>query len=486
MTQLVDILPSISPEFAQLQVSGLSANSLHVKQGEVFIALQGQHHDARKFIPQAIAQGAVAVLCQGEGAVTVQQSVPIIYMADLPQQLGAIAARFYQQPSQAFNVIAITGTNGKTSCAQLLAHTAHYLHIKAAVLGTLGNGLVGDITPSTHTTLDAIQLQQKLAQFKQAGAQLVALEASSHGLEQGRLLATNIDTAIFTNLSRDHLDYHGTMQAYQQAKGLLFSWPTLKTVILNADDEASLDFEQHLAPDVKCWRYSQNPNGNADFVALNIELSLHGLVLGVKTPFGVVNLNSPLLGRFNVSNLLAVLAGLLSVGVTIDDALQALAQVQPVRGRMQCLSNAKITAVVDYAHTPDALEKVLMTLREHTQGQVWCVFGCGGDRDKGKRSMMGEIASRLADKVVVTADNPRSEAVGQILESIVQGVRANNTPYWVMADRKQAIHYALGQAQTGDVVLIAGKGHEDYQEINGVRYPFDDAAVVNAFLEKMP
>jgi UDP-N-acetylmuramoyl-L-alanyl-D-glutamate--2,6-diaminopimelate ligase len=275
------------------------------------------------------------------------------------------------------------------------------------------------------------------------------------------------------------------MADYQQAKALLFKWPTLKTAILNADDTVSVDFQQHLAAHVKCWTYSQQPESDADFVALHIEPSLQGLLIAVKTPFGVVQLKSPLLGRFNVSNLLAVLAALLGMKLSLADALRALEQTEPVKGRMQCISHAKLMAVVDYAHTPDALEKALTSLREHTQGQLWCVFGCGGDRDKGKRAMMGAIASRLADKVVITADNPRTEAVGQILDEIVTGIRGNNTNYVVMADRKQAIHYALSQAKEGDLVLIAGKGHEDYQEIQGVRYPFDDAAVVNDFLEKL-
>ncbi|HQV21724.1 MAG TPA: UDP-N-acetylmuramoyl-L-alanyl-D-glutamate--2,6-diaminopimelate ligase [Agitococcus sp.] len=484
MTQLIDIWPAISPEYAHIEMTGMSANSRDIKQGEVFIALQGQQHDARKFIPQAIAQGAVAVLCQTDSDTQLHGAIPVIAIKDLPQQLGAIAARFYGHASQDLTVLAVTGTNGKTSCAQLLAHACSFLGKKSAVLGTLGNGLVGELVPSTHTTLDALQLQQKLAEFKQAGAQVVALEASSHGLEQGRLLATCIDTAIFTNLSRDHLDYHGTMQDYQQAKALLFAWPTLKTAILNADDPVAVAYQQQLKPSVRCWRYSQDANCDADFVALEVTPSLQGLVVKVKTPQGIVTIHSQLLGRFNVSNLLAVLAGLLSIDVSLTEAVTALNHVQAVKGRMQCLSNGNITAVVDYAHTPDALEKVLHSLREHTQGQLWCVFGCGGDRDKGKRPLMGEIASRLADKVVVTADNPRSEPVSQILEQIVKGVTLNNNTYWVMADRKQAIHYALASAQTGDMVLIAGKGHEDYQEIHGVRYPFDDAAIVQHFLEK--
>ncbi len=483
MLRLAELWPATPNAYADVLVHGLTANSRDVQQGDVFVALQGRQHDARAFIPQAIAQGAVAVLCQHGGETRLDNGIPIIAIAHLPVVLGEIAARFYQQPSQAFHVVAVTGTNGKTSSAQLLAHACDYLGIKAGVLGTLGNGLVGDITPSTHTTLDALQLQKKLASFRDAGAQVVAMEASSHGLEQGRLTATHIETAIFTNLTRDHLDYHGTMAAYQHAKGLLFQWPTLKTAILNADDDAYAEFRSLLASTVTCWSYSQHADSQADFVALDVEPSLQGLILTIQTPHGIVTLKSRLLGRFNVSNLLAVLAALLSIDISLADALTALSAVQPVRGRMQCLSNAHITAVVDYAHTPDALEKVLLSLREHTTGQLWCVFGCGGDRDKGKRPIMGEIASRLADKVVVTADNPRSEQIDAIIADIIAGIAPADAVV-VQADRQQAIAYALTQAQAGDLVLIAGKGHEDYQEINGVRYHFDDAEIVASYLSK--
>ena len=481
MPTLQQIWPATPSIYANMTVTGLTANSRHVQQGDVFVALQGRQHDARHFIPQAIAQGAVAVLCQSDEPSTEQSGIPIISIPDLPQHLGQIAACFYSQPSQDLTVFAVTGTNGKTSCAQLLAHACQFLEQKSAVLGTLGNGLIGDLVPSTHTTLDALQLQQKLAEFKQANAQVVALEASSHGLEQGRLSATKIDTAIFTNLTRDHLDYHGTMEAYQQAKALLFQWPTLKTAILNEDDPVSKDYQQLLTPNVICWRYSQNANSDAEFVALKIEPSLQGLIVTVKTPQGIATIHSQLLGRFNVSNLLAVLAGLLSIGVSLEQAVQALSSVQAVRGRMECISNGKITAVVDYAHTPDALEKVLSSLREHTQGQLWCVFGCGGDRDKGKRPIMGEIACRLADKVIVTADNPRAELVSAIIADIEAGM--GHQQHSVLPERKQAIEYALSAAQSGDIVLVAGKGHEDYQEIQGIRYPFDDAQIIRLFLE---
>ncbi|HNC04464.1 MAG TPA: UDP-N-acetylmuramoyl-L-alanyl-D-glutamate--2,6-diaminopimelate ligase, partial [Agitococcus sp.] len=324
MISLKTIWPNTPSPYAHIEVTGLTADSRQVQQGFVFVALQGRQYDARRFMTQAIEQGAVAVLCQSDKPSTEQQGIPIINIVDLPQQLGEIAARFYKQPSQDLTLCAITGTNGKTSCAQLLAHACQFLGQKSAVLGTLGNGLVGELVPSTHTTLDALQLQQKLAEFKQAGAQVVALEASSHGLEQGRLTATKIDTAIFTNLTRDHLDYHGTMEAYQQAKALLFRWPSLKTAILNADDPVVKDFQAQLSTEVICWRYSQFPDSDAEFVALDIQPSLKGLVINVKTPYGVANIHSPLLGRFNVSNLLAVLAGLLSIGVSLAQAVQAL------------------------------------------------------------------------------------------------------------------------------------------------------------------
>ncbi len=483
MLRLAELWPSTPIVYANIAVTGLTANSREVQQGDVFVALQGLRHDARQFIPQALEQGAVAVLCQDVVGVQDLNGIPIIAIPELPSLLGEIAARFYQQPSQSFAVVAVTGTNGKTSSAQMLAHACQYLGVKSAVLGTLGNGIVGEIQPSSHTTLEAISLQKKLAGFRDEKVQMVAMEASSHGLEQGRLNATAIDTAIFTNLTRDHLDYHGSMASYQQAKALLFQWSTLKNAIFNADDAVSAAYQALVAPNVRCWTYSQQADSTADFVALTIEPSLQGLMLTIKTPLGIVELKSPLLGRFNVSNLLAVLAGLLSINIPLDDAVRALAQVQPVRGRMQCLSNDQITAVVDYAHTPDALEKVLQSLREHTQSQLWCVFGCGGDRDKGKRPLMAEIATRLADKVIITADNPRTEHIDNIIADIRLGI-THPQKVTINADRQQAIDYALSHARAGDLVLIAGKGHEDYQEINGVRYHFDDAEIVKHVFAK--
>lgn len=481
MRALGEIFPDAPADLATLPVSGLTADSRQVRPGWLFLALRGRRLDARTLVPAVAAQGAVAVLA--ESGVTGEESgIPVVAAPDLPARLGEIASRFHGCPGQSLRVMAVTGTNGKTSTAQLLAHACDYLGMRSAVLGTLGNGLVGEMKPSTHTTLDAVQLQEHLARFRDAGATVVAMEASSHGLEQGRLNATPITTAIFTNLTRDHLDYHGHMNAYRDAKGLLFRWPDLKFAILNDDDPVSADYRRLLAPGVCCWSYSQQSGSDADFVALSVQPSLQGLSLRVRTPQGEADLETRLLGRFNVSNLLAVLAGLLSLGVSLPQAVKALAVVHPVRGRMECYSNGATTAVVDYAHTPDALEKVLMTLREHVRGRLYCVFGCGGDRDPGKRSLMGAIAARLADKVIVTSDNPRSEEPQAIIADVLSGIaESERDRVQVSMDRRAAIRLALAEAAAGDLVLVAGKGHEDYQEIRGVRYAFDDAEEIRGY-----
>lgn len=478
MAFLRDLVPDCPAAHGGIMVTGLTLDSRRVQPGMMFLALRGRTRDAREFIPQAVGRGASVVLAE-DAADYVESGVPVLGVSRLSQALGGLASRFHGHPSRSLDVVAVTGTNGKTSTAQLIAHACKILGWEAGVLGTLGNGLVGAIEPSTHTTLDAVQLQEKLAFFRGAGARVVALEASSHGLEQGRLNGTAIRTAIFTNLTRDHLDYHGDMDTYRDAKGLLFRWPGLKTAILNADDPVSAHYRTLLSPEVRCWTYSQSSGAEADFAATRIRLTLAGIDMQVRTPAGVCRIRSRLLGRFNVSNLLAVLAGLLSLDIPLEQAVRALEAVQPVRGRMECHSASGLTAVVDYAHTPDALEKALLTLREHVQGRLWCVFGCGGDRDAGKRSQMGAIAARLADRVIVTSDNPRSESPQRIMAGILSGIPDSQRPsVQICEDRRDAIAMALAEAVAGDMVLVAGKGHEDYQEINGVRYAFNDSAEV--------
>lgn len=482
MKRLAELWPAISAAHAAISVSAVVLDSREVRSGMLFIALKGQQRDARDFIADVIAAGAAAVFAEQDEKwpqETVINGIPVIVIPDLAQQVGVIASRFFGEPSAHMKVLAVTGTNGKTSVANLLAGALAVLGRKSGVLGTLGNGLYGALEKSTHTTLDACHLQALLAQFVTEGASVVAMEASSHGLVQGRLNGTAIDVALFTNLTRDHLDYHGDMESYAAAKELLFRWPTLKTAVLNLDDPLAVRYRAALDASVRVLAYSQQAESVADIRALQIKPTLSGLELLISTPAGDCSLQVPLLGRFNVSNLLAVIGGLLALEIPLADIAEALRQAQPVPGRMQSFAGAHPTVVVDYAHTPDALEKVLSSLREHAEAELVCVFGCGGDRDRGKRPLMGQIASRLADSVVITSDNPRTENPDTIVSEILAGA---GNGVLVEMDRHRAIRQSIADAGRHDIVLIAGKGHEDYQEINGVRHHFSDAEEVRAAL----
>lgn len=481
MKMLQALWPDIEVAYATIAVSALTLDSRLVRPGMAFIALKGHARDARDFIPDVIAAGAVAIFAERDEKWPLQKvmdGVPVIVVDALDQQVGLIAARFHDQPSQHMKMLAVTGTNGKTSVSNLIAGAFARLGRKAAVLGTIGNGIYGALEKSSHTTLDAVSLQALLAGFRRDGAQVVAMEASSHGLVQGRLSGTRIDVAIFTNLTRDHLDYHGDMNGYAAAKEILFRWPELNVAVLNADDPAAVRYQQALAPEVRCLRYSQSADSDADIRALSVTPSLKGLSLRVAAPEGDFALEVPLLGRFNVSNILAVVGGLLASGLPLADVASSLRAAMPVPGRMESLTGPHPTVVVDYAHTPDALEKVLSSLREHTKGKLVCVFGCGGDRDAGKRPQMGEIAVQLADDVIITSDNPRSENPETIIADIRRGV--GTRPVIVEMDRHKAIRHAVHAASVDDIVLVAGKGHEDYQEIAGVRHPFSDLQEVRA------
>ncbi len=484
MKRLAELWPAISAAHAVISVSAVVLDSREVRSGMLFLALKGQRRDARDLIDEVIAAGAAAIFAEQDEKWpqdTVIDGIPVIAIKGLAQQVGVIAARFFDQPSSRMRVLAVTGTNGKTSVAHLLAGALTRLGSKAAVLGTLGNGLYGSLEKASHTTADACHLQALLAQFATEGAEFTAMEASSHGLQQGRLNGTAIEVALFTNLTRDHLDYHGDMESYAAAKEILFRWPGLKAVVLNADDPAAARYRAVLAPQVKVLSYSQQPGGSADIQAMKVQPSLTGLSLLVSTPAGDCALQVPLLGRFNVSNLLAVMAGLLALGIPLADVADALRDARAVPGRMESHAGEHPTVVVDYAHTPDALEKVLSSLREHAEDALICVFGCGGDRDRGKRPEMGAIACRLADDVIITSDNPRSENPEAIIADIQAGV-SDNAIVRVEPDRHRAIHQAISRAGRRDIVLIAGKGHEDYQEIAGQRHPFSDAQEVRAAL----
>ncbi|MFZ6047249.1 UDP-N-acetylmuramoyl-L-alanyl-D-glutamate--2,6-diaminopimelate ligase [Pseudomonas sp. CR3202] len=451
----------------------LTLDSRKVRPGDLFLAVPGAQQDGRAHIADAVTRGAVAVAYEAAGAdVAAIAGAELIAIKGLAAQLSAIAGRFYGEPSRALNLVGVTGTNGKTSVSQLLAQALDLLGERCGIVGTLGTGFYGELESGRHTTPDPLAVQATLANLKQAGARAVAMEVSSHGLEQGRVAALAFDVAVFTNLSRDHLDYHGSMEAYGAAKARLFGWPDLRARVINLDDE----FGRQLAAEPRESRllsYSLEDAG-AFLYCREAQFDDHGVRAQLVTPQGEGLLRSPLLGRFNLSNLLAVVGALLAMDYPLDEVLQVLPSLQGPVGRMQRLGGGeKPLVVVDYAHTPDALEKVLQALRPHVRGRLLCLFGCGGDRDRGKRPLMAEVAERLADYVLITDDNPRSEDPAQIFDDIRPGF-ADAASVEFVAGRGQAIARLIGTAGVDDVVLLAGKGHEDYQEISGVRHPFSD------------
>mgnify|MGYP000215095516 CR=1 FL=1 len=477
---LLDALP--------VKVSQVAIDSRAVRPGDVFLAYPGEQADGRKFIAQAVAAGAAAVLWEPKGFHwDVAVRVPNLAVPGLREKAGLIAAEVYGHPSRGLWTIGITGTNGKTSCSHWLAQALSDCGRKGAVIGTLGNGFPGALTPSANTTPDPASLQQHLRRYADQGARSVAMEVSSHALAQGRVNGMRFNVALFTNLSRDHLDYHGDMESYALAKAGLFAWPRLEHAILNFDDPFAPELAQkarRTGASVLGYGFEAGEVRGEDLL-----VSPYGLAFDVTTPWGEARVESGVLGRFNASNLLGVLATLLASDVPLDRAVHALRALSPVPGRMQQIRvPGRPLVVVDYAHTPDALEKVLITLREVVKdskaaaadSSLICVFGCGGQRDKGKRPMMGDVASRLADSVIVTSDNPRNENSRAILDDIVAGMGAN---YHVIEDRAAAIDHAIRFAKPDDVVLIAGKGHEDYQEIAGVKLPFSDMEVAARSLE---
>jgi UDP-N-acetylmuramyl-tripeptide synthetase len=464
---------------------GITADSRSVRVGDVFAAYRGQAVDGRTFIHDAIARGAYAVVWDAFGfRWNPAWEVANVAVDDLKVKLGAIADLIYGSPSRSLWVAGITGTNGKTSCAHWIAQCLDACGRRAGIIGTLGNGLVGALQASAHTTPDAALVQETLAEMRDAGAKAVAMEVSSHALDQGRVNAVEFDTALFTNLTRDHLDYHGTMAAYGTAKARLFAWPGLGLRVINADDP----FGQVLAEAARGRRQKVLTYGlvNADIVATRLAITQAGIDMSIATPWGSGEVRTEVSGTFNASNVLGVLGVLLGSGVPIDDALAALSRITAPPGRMQRIGGGfEPLVVIDYAHSPDALEKVLTALRPTVVegGELICTFGCGGDRDPGKRPEMGRIAALLADRIVVTSDNPRGEDPAAIADAVVRGIRDTGRALWTLElDRAAAINGAIGSARGGDVVLIAGKGHEDYQERNGERTHFSDAEVATAAL----
>ncbi len=481
-----------------LKISRLVTDSRAVQPGDTFVAYPGLQADGRQFIAQAIAKGANAVIWEAHGFSWEDAwHVPNVAVRDLRHRAGELADRVYGAPSANLWVIGVTGTNGKTSSSHWLAQVLSAQGKKSALIGTLGNGFPGALQPTANTTPDAILLHGLLADYLREGAQAAVMEVSSHALAQGRVNAVQYDVALLTNLSRDHLDFHGDMQSYAASKRRLFEWERLGYAVLNLDDAFGAELAEQLAqrkgegPEVIGYGLTDAARGLAGRLGvrsvqgIDLQMGAGGLRMQIRSSWGEVALTSGLMGRFNAANLLGVLAALLVSDVALQDATQALSKVRAVEGRMQTFGGGgRPTVVVDYAHTPDALEKVLQALREVASaesGRLICVFGCGGDRDRGKRPMMGTVAAKLADWCIVTSDNPRSEEPRAIIGAITAGMAGGT--YAVQEDRAAAIAEAIAGARATDTVLVAGKGHEEYQEVRGVRHPFSDASVVQRALQ---
>jgi len=472
----------------------LVSDSRRVKPGDVFFAYPGEAADGRRYIGAAIEAGAAAVVHEADGFTwDAAFTVPHLAVSGLKKNAGPIAHAVLDYPDGAMFTVAVTGTNGKTSCALWTAQTLARLGEAAAVIGTLGVGLIKGKTASEpqfdvtgYTTPDAVLLAQKLADLKKAGASALAIEASSIGLVQERTAGMHVDVAIFTNLTRDHLDFHGDMESYEAAKVKLFEWDGLKHAVVNLDDPAGQRLVAHLRanfPALVVTGYTiaaaAAPEGVAVLRAGGMRSKNAGTEFQVETPQGNATVRTQLVGNYNVSNTLAVLGALLAKGVVLKAAVDAIETLVPAPGRMQQMGGSDAPMVViDYAHTPDALEKTLDALRQvalDRGGQLWCVFGCGGDRDPGKRPQMGRIAQN-ADQVLVTSDNPRSEEPASIIAQIVAGMDTSQAArVQTVEDRAAAILLAVKQAARQDVILLAGKGHEPYQEIKGRKMPFSDA-----------
>jgi UDP-N-acetylmuramoyl-L-alanyl-D-glutamate--2,6-diaminopimelate ligase len=462
-------------------VKAITADSRNVQAGSLFLAYVGDKVDGRQYIGDAIKNGASAVLWDAEGFDwPMEYDVENIAIKQLRQQAGHIASQFYKNPSSKMWMIGVTGTNGKTSITQWLSQCFNYLNRKTAVIGTLGNGLPDNIEQTSNTTPDAILLQGMLAEYVKQDAQVVAMEVSSHGLHQGRVNGVHFDVAVLSNLTRDHLDYHGTFEEYAAAKRRLFEANDLRFAVLNADDDFGHALAEELA-DTSTLVVTYGI-GRGEIRASDIRFENSYFTFLAITPQGNADIKVNLIGRFNVFNVLAVLATLLVSQVSLPDAVAAIAQIKAAPGRMQTMGGGKLPLVViDYAHTPDALEKVLTTLKAQARSKLFCVFGCGGNRDVGKRPLMGKVASDIADAVVVTSDNPREENADDIIQDIVRNMLGN---FAIEADRAKAISIAISAAKAGDIVLIAGKGHEDYQDIGGFKLPFSDVEQAELVLKK--
>jgi UDP-N-acetylmuramoyl-L-alanyl-D-glutamate--2,6-diaminopimelate ligase len=467
-------------------LSGLTLDSRQVQPGFCFVALPG----AEVHIEDAIARGAVAVIVDSQYKKHDNYAVPLLALPELATQLASLAMRCYPVSQAAMTLIAVTGTNGKTSCCHFIAQVLTQLQHRCGIIGTLGHGVYPDYGDLNLTTPDIFSVYRLMHGFMAQAAAVTCIEASSHGLQQGRVAGLPFQLGIFTNLTHEHLDYHKTLTAYGQAKAQLFSWPSMQSAIINADDDFGRELISQHKHDYTIYAYTTQGAdipGVAMVKASAIKLEQQGISAELSTPWGQGQLRCSLLGKFNLSNALASIAALCYLGIDFATVLAVFSQVKEVPGRMQALlgNDAQPTVVIDFAHTPDALRQALLALRAHCTGRLFCVFGCGGGRDTAKRSQMGAIASELADHLIITDDNPRDDDPALIVSQILAGAAKGKATIAVEHQRARAIAYAIGNAKPDDMVLIAGKGHETYQQIGDQRLPFNDLQQALACLHRM-
>lgn len=464
-------------------ITGLENDSRRIKPGDLFVAYPGAAADGRLFIEKAVAAGASAVVYDPADFpknCTLPESIPCIPIPELTIQLSGIAKQFYENPGYSLELTGVTGTNGKTTIAYQLAQAHHLLGQKAAYIGTIGQGNVNELKLLDNTTPDSLCLQKLLHQFKNQGMRQVCMEVSSHALAQHRVDALEFKQAIFTNLTLDHLDYHLSMENYATAKSLLFAKESLSWAIINQDDAYHSWMSSVIKPHVKKLTYGIHQD--CDVKAKNWFMDIHGTKIEVCCPWGQFQIKIKSLGEFNIYNSLAIFSSLLAADYIPEHVVEVMARLKAAPGRMEIVAHSPYV-LIDYAHTPDALENALITLNQLKKGRLWVVFGCGGDRDKTKRPIMGQVADKLADQIVITSDNPRTEDPQVIINEIKQGIPISSKVIQ-LANREEAIAYALANADENDVILIAGKGHEAYQQIGTVKYQFSDQDVVRKLIHK--
>ena len=486
LSQLLQGLSNIPSQY-DVKVTGISADSRKVKSGDLFIAYNDSGF--MNYVKSAIESGASAVVLELEQTPDIpKHSVPVIALPQLRAQAGLIAARFFKNPSHDMNVMGVTGTNGKTTVSYLIAQAFNdERQGKSGLIGTLGCGPFDQLSTGPNTTPEPVALQNTFAELREDGVDVVAMEVSSHGLDQYRVSGVEFDIAVFTNLSRDHLDYHQTMENYAESKRRLFSDYSIKQAVINIDDTFGRELIEEFQHKIEVVGYTLKAGGQFNFPVVEgniVSNDATGLKLEIDSPFGNGTLISPLIGEFNASNLLASLSALCLSGIVFKDAVSILSTCSGAPGRMESFRReGKPLVIVDYSHTPDALKHSLHVLKSQSSGKLVCVFGCGGQRDQGKRAEMGQVAEAIADHIFLTNDNPRNEPAEAIIEDIVSGIK-DQSQVTREPDRRKAIRQAIHSASSNDVVLIAGKGHEDYQEIAGVRTPLSDRSIVEEVLDE--